>query len=63
MRWLLTVTLLSGCGSTVSFGTETRNEWCLALVANAPTGSSRDTPETLEELADINDVIATLCGE
>lgn len=53
--------LLSGCGGKVAFGTNTQREWCEGLLANAPTASSRDTPETQEEVADIGDTIDTLC--
>lgn len=46
-----------------AFGTETRAAWCEALLADAPTGSVLDTPQTLEEIADIGDTIDTLCRE
>lgn len=66
MRWTLliaTATLLSACGTKGGFGTETRAEWCRALLDKAPTASLQDTPQTLEEVADIGDVIDTLCKE
>lgn len=55
--------LLSGCASPVAFGTETQSEWCRALLDAAPTASSSDTEQTIEEVADIGDVIDTLCEE
>ena len=54
-------TLLSGCVNPVAFGTETQGVWCRALLDAAPTASSADTPQTQEEVADVGDVIDTLC--
>lgn len=58
-----TVMLLSACDPRESFGTETREEWCLALIADAPSASINDKPQTLEEVADVNDTIETLCED
>lgn len=55
-------TLLTACGQRVAFGTDTQAVWCEALLEAAPTASVKDTPQTLEEVADIGDVIDTLCG-
>ena len=54
-------TLLSGCVNPVAFGTDTRGVWCDALTEAAPTASVNDTALTQEEVADIGDVIDTLC--
>lgn len=59
----VTATLLSGCVQEESFGTATKAEWCRALLDAAPSASTQDTPQTLEEVADIGDVIATLCPD
>lgn len=53
--------LLSGCVPRGDFGTETKGEWCRALLAAAPTASTRDTAQTIEEVAEIGDVIDALC--
>lgn len=63
MRMIAMATLLSGCASQIDFGTETQAVWCDALLGAAPTASTRDTPQTLEEVADIGDVIDTLCED
>ena len=55
------VILLSGCVHPVAFGTETQAAWCEALLRDAPTASRQDTPETIEQVADIGDTIDTLC--
>lgn len=57
------VTLLSACASAENFGTETQAAWCESLIAAAPSASIADTPQTLEEVADIGDVIDALCEE
>lgn len=55
--------LLTACGNQADFGTETERAWCEALLRNAPTASVNDTPQTQTEVADIGDVIDTLCEE
>lgn len=55
------VMLLSGCVKPAAFGTETKAAWCEALLKNAPTASVKDTPQTIEEVADIGDTIDALC--
>jgi len=58
-----TAMLLTACAQREDFGIETQGAWCRALLDAAPTASSQDTAQTLEEVADIGDVIDTLCGE
>ena len=58
---LVTAMLLSGCVMPVAFGNETQDAWCKALMENAPTASIEDTPQTIEEVADIGEVIYLLC--
>jgi len=60
---LAALILLSGCVTKGDFGTATEAAWCTALLANAPTASVHDTPQTQKEVADIGDVIDTLCKE
>ena len=63
MLLLVTAMPLSACVQKAAFGTETRAVWCAALYDAVPTASVRDTPQTQEEVADVGDVIDTLCEE
>ena len=63
MRLIVMAMLLSGCVKPADFGIESKRVWCVALLEAAPTGSSADTPETLEGVADIGDTIDTLCED
>jgi len=60
---ILVLTLLSACLGRDAFGTETQAVWCRALLEDAPTASTQDTPQTQEEVADIGGTIDTLCEE
>ena len=60
---IVTFLLLTACESRGVFGTETRRAWCDALLTSAPTASRRDTVQTQTEVADIGEVIDTLCEE
>lgn len=65
-KWTLlsaTAMLLSACAQKEDFGIETQREWCRALIEATPTASASDDPQTLEEVADIGDVIDALCKE
>lgn len=63
MRLIMICLLLTACGQPVAFGTETKATWCEALLKTAPSASLSDTPQTLEEVARVGDVIDTLCKE
>lgn len=57
-----TAMLLTGCASRAVFGTETQRVWCRALYGVELDASTRDTPETQEKIADMGDVVDTLCA-
>jgi hypothetical protein len=74
--WIIltvSVLLLSACGvlgsgadslrSPQSFGEETRRAWCEALIENTPSAGPGDTEQTIEDVADIGEVIWILCQD
>lgn len=74
---IVSVLLLSGCAALESggdslpgflrerpqFGEETRREWCRAMLENAPSAGPGDTAQTIEDVADIAEVIDVLCED
>lgn len=61
MLFALMATLLIACESKDAFGTNTQALWCQRLLEAAPTASTQDTEQTREEVADVGEVIDTLC--
>lgn len=68
----VSVLLSSGCAALVNgadslrppaFGEETRRAWCEALIENTPSAGPGDTEQTIEDVADIGEVIWILCQD
>jgi len=45
------------------FGEETRAAWCEALIEHTPSAGPGDTEQTIEDVADIGEVIWLLCQD